>query len=45
VVVSNGPEIPDLEVLGLKVFIHWPDDGHLPKMSGGRSSASEKAQE
>ncbi|MHC1783384.1 MAG: winged helix-turn-helix transcriptional regulator [Anaerolineaceae bacterium] len=45
VVVSNGPDIPDLEVHGLKVFVHWPDDGHLPDISGGRSPGSNEAQE
>jgi DNA-binding MarR family transcriptional regulator len=34
VAITNGPEDPDLEVRGLKVFVHWPDDGHTPEKSG-----------
>jgi DNA-binding MarR family transcriptional regulator len=39
--VSNGPDIPDLEVHGLKVFIHWPEDGHHPNMSGQSTEINE----
>jgi DNA-binding MarR family transcriptional regulator len=38
VVVSDGPDIPDLEVHGLKVFVTWPNDGHHSDESIDRSS-------
>lgn len=38
-VVAIGSDIPSLEVLGLKVIIHWPEDDHK-NASSGQSSAS-----
>jgi DNA-binding MarR family transcriptional regulator len=29
ITVTNAPNVPDMQVLGLKVFIQWPVDGHL----------------
>ncbi len=31
ITVTNAQDVPDLQVVGLKVFIHWPADGHLDK--------------
>lgn len=45
VLVSDGPDIPDLEVHGLKIFITWPSNGYKSDESINRSSESKGTHE